>query len=410
MFLNSMDFNNNYHQQQYQSNNGQIELINSLPPKQPNTQIKTTKQNNQMNIIHRKSTSFIKESNINELDALFDQKRQKEYETKKPPLNKRKLPPSFFKPPQNTQIKPFNHTRGYSLDGTFTFNSSMPASQQKQQQQQQQHNNNVIKRKMNRKLSNSKKNVFYNRKINKKMNSTSNIDSSNNQNNNLNRNSQSNELYNHSRSISEPIPFSLTNQSQEQLNIHIPEGQFQKLTLPISNQPFYNNNENNSNPLQNSDTAPLATAQAFTSSYDINKNSVKQTSNASSYSEPLSNQTITNDYIKSILNKMPMPPGWQRAFTINGEEYFLDHNTKTTTWYDPRIPHIPHILKRIKEQKQQMENSSHLNQASTNEKNQLEEKSTLIKPDKNDNALLDLINKKKEIIKILQDLAQQVNY
>lgn len=34
----------------------------------------------------------------------------------------------------------------------------------------------------------------------------------------------------------------------------------------------------------------------------------------------------------------PLPPGWEIKFTKDGERYFVDHNTKTTTYADPRLP------------------------------------------------------------------------
>uniref|UniRef100_A0A3Q2YGP0 Membrane-associated guanylate kinase, WW and PDZ domain-containing protein 1 n=1 Tax=Hippocampus comes TaxID=109280 RepID=A0A3Q2YGP0_HIPCM len=32
----------------------------------------------------------------------------------------------------------------------------------------------------------------------------------------------------------------------------------------------------------------------------------------------------------------PLPDNWEMAYTDNGEVYFIDHNTKTTSWIDPR--------------------------------------------------------------------------
>ncbi|XP_061535017.1 membrane-associated guanylate kinase, WW and PDZ domain-containing protein 1-like isoform X11 [Phycodurus eques] len=32
----------------------------------------------------------------------------------------------------------------------------------------------------------------------------------------------------------------------------------------------------------------------------------------------------------------PLPDNWEMAYTENGELYFIDHNTKTTSWLDPR--------------------------------------------------------------------------
>ncbi|KAJ1674262.1 hypothetical protein EV182_003640, partial [Spiromyces aspiralis] len=34
----------------------------------------------------------------------------------------------------------------------------------------------------------------------------------------------------------------------------------------------------------------------------------------------------------------PMPSGWEMRLTSQGRVYFVDHNTKTTTWDDPRLP------------------------------------------------------------------------
>ena len=39
-----------------------------------------------------------------------------------------------------------------------------------------------------------------------------------------------------------------------------------------------------------------------------------------------------NDY-KSI----PMPAGYTENKNANGESYFINHNTKTTQWEDPRL-------------------------------------------------------------------------
>lgn len=32
---------------------------------------------------------------------------------------------------------------------------------------------------------------------------------------------------------------------------------------------------------------------------------------------------------------IPMPPGWEMAYTPTGELYFIDHNTRTTHWQLP---------------------------------------------------------------------------
>lgn len=34
----------------------------------------------------------------------------------------------------------------------------------------------------------------------------------------------------------------------------------------------------------------------------------------------------------------PLPEGWEQAVTPEGEMYFIDHHTKKTSWFDPRLP------------------------------------------------------------------------
>jgi len=48
----------------------------------------------------------------------------------------------------------------------------------------------------------------------------------------------------------------------------------------------------------------------------------------------LNNHTaeVNEDY-KSI----PLPAGWSEAKNASGEVYYINHNTRTTQWEDPRI-------------------------------------------------------------------------
>ena len=52
--------------------------------------------------------------------------------------------------------------------------------------------------------------------------------------------------------------------------------------------------------------------------------------------------------IDAILSQIPLPSGWQQARTNRGEVYFINHNTRTTCWDDPRLPLVPTYLARIK--------------------------------------------------------------
>ncbi|KAF8462478.1 hypothetical protein JB92DRAFT_2161777 [Gautieria morchelliformis] len=44
---------------------------------------------------------------------------------------------------------------------------------------------------------------------------------------------------------------------------------------------------------------------------------------------------------RSSRNLGPLPSGWQMRMTSTGRFYYLDHNTQKTTWDDPRIPSKP---------------------------------------------------------------------
>nr|7LP5_A Chain A, Angiomotin,E3 ubiquitin-protein ligase NEDD4-like [Homo sapiens] len=38
-----------------------------------------------------------------------------------------------------------------------------------------------------------------------------------------------------------------------------------------------------------------------------------------------------------------LPPGWEMRIAPNGRPFFIDHNTKTTTWEDPRLKFPVHM-------------------------------------------------------------------
>ena len=47
------------------------------------------------------------------------------------------------------------------------------------------------------------------------------------------------------------------------------------------------------------------------------------------------NQTIQTQPVSQL---GPLPSGWEMRLTNTARVYFVDHNTKTTTWDDPRLP------------------------------------------------------------------------
>ncbi|XP_072263983.1 WW domain-containing transcription regulator protein 1 isoform X1 [Pyxicephalus adspersus] len=50
-----------------------------------------------------------------------------------------------------------------------------------------------------------------------------------------------------------------------------------------------------------------------------------------------------------VTDELPLPPGWEMAFTHTGQRYFLNHVEKITTWQDPRktmtqpMAHMNHL-------------------------------------------------------------------
>lgn len=45
---------------------------------------------------------------------------------------------------------------------------------------------------------------------------------------------------------------------------------------------------------------------------------------------------INDVFVDSIVQEDPLPEGWEMRYTSDGVRYFVDHNTKTTTFQDPR--------------------------------------------------------------------------
>ncbi|XP_027465898.1 membrane-associated guanylate kinase, WW and PDZ domain-containing protein 3 isoform X1 [Zalophus californianus] len=55
-----------------------------------------------------------------------------------------------------------------------------------------------------------------------------------------------------------------------------------------------------------------------------------------SYNQTNSSMDFRN-YMMRDENLEPLPKNWEMAYTDTGMVYFIDHNTKTTTWLDPRL-------------------------------------------------------------------------
>ena len=74
---------------------------------------------------------------------------------------------------------------------------------------------------------------------------------------------------------------------------------------------------------------------SLNSSYAINSSNTEQTLSGarrsrtqSVESRPVSASTLTPLGL--------LPAGWEQRYTPDGRAYFVDHNTRATTWIDPR--------------------------------------------------------------------------
>jgi len=48
------------------------------------------------------------------------------------------------------------------------------------------------------------------------------------------------------------------------------------------------------------------------------------------------NDICNHSVFCSIVQEDPLPQGWEMRFTAEGVRYFVDHNTRSTTFQDPR--------------------------------------------------------------------------
>ncbi|CDS12341.1 Putative E3 ubiquitin-protein ligase [Lichtheimia ramosa] len=87
---------------------------------------------------------------------------------------------------------------------------------------------------------------------------------------------------------------------------------------------------NSSNNLQESQTQP---SSATTTSAAGASASSSATANRSSQANP---NVMALQHNMTTAGSGPLPPGWEMRTTPEGRPYFVDHNTRTTTWVDPR--------------------------------------------------------------------------
>lgn len=87
-----------------------------------------------------------------------------------------------------------------------------------------------------------------------------------------------------------------------------------------------NSAANSSVSLDNNDPPPAASVTSGTTLVPTPQASANTTA---------ANVTVPNNNMTSA-GSGPLPPGWEMRTSAEGRPYFVDHNTRTTTWVDPR--------------------------------------------------------------------------
>ena len=64
----------------------------------------------------------------------------------------------------------------------------------------------------------------------------------------------------------------------------------------------------------------------------------RRTQNVRMYPGAAANVSRPIVHQQTVSQLGPLPSGWEMRLTHTGRVYFVDHNTKTTTWDDPRLP------------------------------------------------------------------------
>ena len=65
------------------------------------------------------------------------------------------------------------------------------------------------------------------------------------------------------------------------------------------------------------------------------------TTTTSMNAPPIVTPPSTSPTTTTTADAIPLPQGWEERQTPDGRPYFVDHNSRTTTWLDPRIANAP---------------------------------------------------------------------
>jgi hypothetical protein len=290
--------------------------------------------NGALNVSNKKQAIIhMRENSLDELEALFDPNKWSA-RLNRLPLSKRKLPMSFFRQPS---IKHLSHTRQISMDhSASSFHHSN-------------YNHNYHRHHHHHPLNLNHNNHNLQQPYGQSKHLPSQIINSPNNRHNPYMSSLIMNESSHLRSISEPVNM-MPNTSQ-------------LTTTPSSSITSITTDSNKSQLPFGWQTAKTSDNQTYyinfitkQTSWHLPEANEDNASNSSSLiftpSMASSTTSLTEEQIETWIKQIPMPLGWQKAQTSTGETYFINHNTKTTCWEDPRIALIPNYLKQQQHQHQ----------------------------------------------------------
>ncbi|RNA04403.1 transcriptional coactivator YAP1-like [Brachionus plicatilis] len=393
-------------------------------------------QNFKQKILSSKAVLHMRENSIDELEALFDP--SKWAQRSQVPFNKRNLPASFFRPPETGTKTPrysVSHSRQSSMDHVIMMQNSNYLNKQ----------HSLLQQKLSG-LSNS-----HLRSASEPVNvspQTYNLIQKQQQVQNLNQLPYGWQCAKTSEGQNYYINYS-TKQTSWTLPTLEQQSNLNEINLDLmssSNSPLlsancsdgYSMNQHASMNQTNSLLAsrlnsplPSQAVQPGLLSVTSNNSSMVSSSGSSSVCQSTTNSlddlsqiglnNLNSEKIDYILSQIQMPPGWQKAFTDKGEAYFINHNTRTTCWEDPRLPLIPEFFNQLQKQQRndmfnflntnlnedQTINMSNLNSDNLNTQAQSFQFGQV---EQIKNTLIESIIKKKELVKALEELNKKESF
>ncbi|XP_063703000.1 transcriptional coactivator yorkie isoform X1 [Culicoides brevitarsis] len=321
----------------------------------------TTNNENASNNAEGESDSTNKKKNLiilvekdseDKLDELFN----KALSNKVPlqvPLRMRKLPDSFFNPPSSGSKSPsvsVSHSRENSADSAFGSGTALPTNQVPAFNGGVTSINGLPIHHSRAQSSPASLGIGINLPLGLNAATQGNNASANtatklNAGNSLNNNNASNATNNLTPNSTQKGFSNLHSRgrSYDVTNLHahfgpMPEGWEQAKT--DDGRIYYINHNNRTTQWEDPrQQMPAAPSPLFSSNSSVetlfNSNTTSPTNQAPGPNTAVTEPTKLN--INNTYAMGPLPEGWEEGVTNNGERYYINHVSRTTTWRDPRI-------------------------------------------------------------------------